>query len=388
LTVRLRPLTIAEEVAVSKTKNRTKKGPLQVPQDEGPSITTAVLGLLAFGLLLGFVPILVTQKAWIPALNFTKFGPIGDTIGGTTAPFIGFAAVFTTFIAFLLQYRANISQSQQFGAQSEYDRRDKFDQQLQNLILIHRENASQLTQNDRPGEKPLAFTLFEEFRAAYFVVSDLCGSQRLPQFNITASKISDMAFTYFLYGVQGDLNLAAAEIIESNESLEPFGKACQLALFEISKDYKPGSDLNIRQYTVEQNEFVRFPYKPFAGHLQLLGQYFRHLYLTIRFIDDFDSELLSDTDKYLRAKIVRASMSSHEQLLLYYNAFSRMGRAWRKPDLLRKYKLTRNIPLQLCDFGVHPHEAFGVTDPAKERLFEWDEIIDPEWPGPARESGA
>ena len=46
-------------------------------------------------------------------LDFTETGQIGDTIGGVMGPFIAMAGVFLTFVAFLMQVRANEIQREQ-----------------------------------------------------------------------------------------------------------------------------------------------------------------------------------------------------------------------------------------------------------------------------------
>lgn len=45
--------------------------------------------------------------------DFTNTGEIGDTIGGTMSPFVGIARVIMTFVAFMMQVRANEIQSEQ-----------------------------------------------------------------------------------------------------------------------------------------------------------------------------------------------------------------------------------------------------------------------------------
>ena len=39
--------------------------------------------------------------------DFTNTVQIGDTIGGTMSPFVGIAGVIMTFVAFMMQVRAN-----------------------------------------------------------------------------------------------------------------------------------------------------------------------------------------------------------------------------------------------------------------------------------------
>lgn len=49
------------------------------------------------------------------SVDFTATGEIGDTIGGTMSPLVGIAWVLMTFVAFLMQVRANEIQSDQLG---------------------------------------------------------------------------------------------------------------------------------------------------------------------------------------------------------------------------------------------------------------------------------
>ena len=59
-----------------------------------------------------FAPLIFTQSGCI---DFTATGEIGDTIGGTMSPFVGIAGVLMTFVAFMMQVRANEIQKEQLG---------------------------------------------------------------------------------------------------------------------------------------------------------------------------------------------------------------------------------------------------------------------------------
>lgn len=72
------------------------------------SIIIALL-LVVFGSL---APWLFTGTG-CERLDFTDTGQIGDTIGGAMGPFIAMAGVFLTFVAFLMQVRANEIQREQ-----------------------------------------------------------------------------------------------------------------------------------------------------------------------------------------------------------------------------------------------------------------------------------
>ena len=55
-------------------------------------------------------PWLLTQPG---SVDFTNTGEIGDTIGGTMSPFVRIAGVIMTFVAFMMQVRANEIQREQ-----------------------------------------------------------------------------------------------------------------------------------------------------------------------------------------------------------------------------------------------------------------------------------
>lgn len=66
--------------------------------------------LILFGC---FAPSLLTGSSQCEKFDFTQTGQIGDTIGGTMGPFVAIAGVLMTFIAFLMQVRANEIQREQ-----------------------------------------------------------------------------------------------------------------------------------------------------------------------------------------------------------------------------------------------------------------------------------
>ena len=61
-----------------------------------------------------FAPIIFTGNSSSERWNFLETGQIGDTIGGIMNPFVAMAGVFSTFLAFLVQVRANKIQRKQF----------------------------------------------------------------------------------------------------------------------------------------------------------------------------------------------------------------------------------------------------------------------------------
>lgn len=80
----------------------------------------------------------------------------------------------------------------------------------------------------------------------------------------------------------------------------------------------------------------------------ILDHYFRHFYTILRYIDQ--TEAFADSqgtshpskEKYQYAKILRATLSRYELVLLYYNGLSSLGNDNLKP-LLEKYSMLNNL---------------------------------------------
>ena len=115
-------------------------------------------------------------------------------------------------------------------------------------------------------------------------------------------------------------------------------------------------------------------YIPFSGHNSRLGHYFRHLYQTVKYVVEQDNEVIKD--KYGYIKIIRAQLSNYEQVLLYYNAISVFGKPWLDEGYLKDWRMIKNIPLYVANFGPLPKEKLGVTNNKGEKLFEVDEVVE------------
>lgn len=70
-------------------------------------------------------------------LDFTETGQIGDTIGGLMGPFIAMAGVFLTFVAFLMQVRANEIQREQLHKSFNMKQLEQKIESLHALQLLH-----------------------------------------------------------------------------------------------------------------------------------------------------------------------------------------------------------------------------------------------------------
>lgn len=101
-----------------------------------------ILILLLFGGIC-FLPHLLTSSSWFD-LDFTSTGPIGDTIGGIMGPFIAVAASILTFLAFWVQFKANMQYKSELNEQKIASEKDKIEARFFELLKFHRENVSEL----------------------------------------------------------------------------------------------------------------------------------------------------------------------------------------------------------------------------------------------------
>ena len=95
--------------------------------------------------------------------------------------------------------------------------------------------------------------------------------------------------------------------------------------------------------------------KYYGGHQFRLGHYYRHLYQTVKLINS--NPYLDYKEKYENNKFLRGQLSTYEQVLLFLNSLSSIGRIWelenkKNPEqeiglnyqLITKYNLIKNLP--------------------------------------------
>ena len=116
--------------------------------------------------------------------------------------------------------------------------------------------------------------------------------------------------------------------------------------------------------------------KYYGGHQFRLGHYFRNIYQAIKCIHE--DKILSHQEKYDYIKVLRAQLSTAEQVILFLNSASQLGRSWEfekktKPDtgvalkhqLITVYNMIQNVPdREIIDnieyVSFYPLVAYGV----------------------------
>ena len=228
---------------------------------------------LVIALLICCLPWLLAKHSWI---DFSTTGEIGDTIGGIMGPFIAIAAAGLTFIAFWVQYKANIQQRHDIAI-------ERFESNLFEMIHIQQEITNGL--------------LVEYFNETKQIREISKGRE---------------VFRRIYLDFQ-------------NKIVFPDGnKKCTLF---VALNNLPDLKTNLSKVEIMWN----------------LDHYFRHLYRIFKYIDDADSNVISDEKKYKYTGIVRATLSPYELIMLFYNGFSHP----KFKAMIEKYALLQNLRMEL-----------------------------------------
>lgn len=273
------------------------------------------------------------------------FGQFGDIVGGLVGSLISLVSVFLLFET-LSQQRIQFSDQQDNTTKALTTQREQFDQQqlksdlffkreqIENrffeLLKIHRENANAISIGEKQGRK-IFITLERELNYTFTYVRMANGECRT---YLSLNDMINVSYLCFFYGAVGDKSEKTIK-----NALKNYDSSFVKNLIGL---------LNKHQATVQNDG--EFLYKPFVGYQSRLSHYFRNLYQTIKYINQIDKSILDYTDKYSYVSTLRAQLTTHEQVLVFWNSLSDLGKAWEinRTDenlkLITKYNLTKNIP--------------------------------------------
>lgn len=272
-------------------------------------ILSAVLVFLSF-----FAPAVFTQFS--SAIYFEGKGEIGDVIGGIMSPFIALSGIGLTFLAFYIQYQANIQQRELFRKELDAN---QFENQFYEMLRLHKENVNDFEINvflDKSGEGKLikgrkVLPLFiHEIEFYYDIIKS---KDKTSDIKTTFNK----AYSLFFSGKE---NWSELEISKYgiDKILPTWSRYCQYEKFsDLAKDILPGKEI---KYSVDSYYF--------ENHSSQLSHYYRHLFQTVKYVVSQNEEFLSYENKRRYLRILRAQLSNEEQVLLFYNWYSNYGSQW------------------------------------------------------------
>ena len=322
----------------------------------GWKVKGLLIGALILILISFLVPFIFTRPSFKSDLDFSIPSQIGDTIGGLMNPFIALAGVLVTGIAFYIQYKANLLQRELFvqeqkenqkQIQGQIDNQNRqieiqqFESQFYEMLKLHRENVTEMKISGYDFEEVGKLKKVEKITEGRKVF-------------VTMKTEFECILALFVKDKKLDKELFHKCYKLFFSGLDEFEKAYDdeyliIGLLKKARkqhEYPESSKIRKNQ---ERKEFLPdvklyFNYKPFSGHASRLGHYFRHLYMTVKSVAN--SHIITDYEermKYLR--ILRAQLSNHEQILLFYNWLSEYGIDWEndKHSFLTEYCMIHNL---------------------------------------------
>lgn len=318
----------------------------------------------------------------------SQLGSLGSGFSGFVLPLVSIAAALLTFLAFYIQYKANLQIQGQFKIQ-------QFESQFYEMLRLHKENITEMkitgyevsttetmefengsSNNKIKITKAQIPKLTEGRKIFVTMVTELIACYELLEYfssiwdlDTKKKDLLQLAYQIFFFG-------ANSKAIKSENIPKAQIEQFKYALNDVRLNHKStGGIKNI--YTGKGGKQIKLyiKYSPFSGHESRLGHYYRHLYSTVRFVVENEG-ILFDYDqarKYL--KILRSQLSNDEVLMLYYNCIIGFGQDWVKKDFLTKYRMIHNLPTERVEYLKNPKIYFkdfiksieDIDDP----LFEW-----------------
>lgn len=352
----------------------------------------AVVGFLGMLFLYFEGPEFVQSRYFYEGDKGTR-GAIGDAFGGTAGPVIAWFAAILTFLAFYIQYLANKDQKDQFDKQAKDIVIERFENRFFELVRLHRENVDeQNIQNKIFGRKAFT-TYYFELRYIYFVLESM--HDKFPtNTRLNKEQLTNLAYLIFFYGIGHASNSVFSHILPQinsqqffKETVEKLEKQKKMYSDFMREKARYESEKKVKNTRLKDLEIVHngkkavfiLLYEPFTGHGTKIGHYYRHLFQTVKYVDSQKHEVFQHEDneiKYSYVKILRAQLSNFEQVILYYNSISILGKAWITDDFIKNYHLLTNLPLSFADFGIIPQEKFADIIKIENNFFDWEMLKD------------
>ncbi len=350
-------------------------------------------GLLAFGAL---ASIILIVRALCNGLNIggnldmAATGQIGDFIGGVVGTIISAAG-------FIFLYLTLNSQNAAIDYQKEAFEKEKIESRFFELLQLHRANVSELSfrhsengdelSSGRKVFKDIYYQLTYAIRLITYSIKDLENKDILISQSFIDGYsndgeiqrqliISNLAYSLVFFGIANESYEALNNFLLKDFKTVFVNRLIEFVSLIPNKESKYWKDWesfysnitfgsNIKGHfdgpPAEEDVHQVYNLKPlkdliaskkffkyFGGHQAKLGHYYRHMFITTKYID---SKALSFADKEEYIRILRAQLSNYEQFLLFFNSICAIGREWelnykatQYKWLITKFNLIRNVP--------------------------------------------
>lgn len=300
-------LTKEIELATSRIEEKTKDYDKTIDEitKNITKFTNWAWGLVTVGIILFFGSFLLY---YFDQDKLFKFNLIGDFLGGSVASIWSLAGLFFIYVAFLGQKQQLLNQQIEImysQLEVKYTR-----------LELNGQKEEMIKQNKTLSHQKFENTFFQLLNNHNNIVNAL--DLRNKDGVITTTS-RDCFKTFRKY-----IGIHAYKI----ENILPFQKNTFMNSLSLDK-------------TINS-------YETFYKHYQSdLGHYFQNLYNIIKFVDE---SKIDNKKRY--ANFVRAQLSSHELVLIFYNIISKYGKEKFKP-LVEKYSLLKNMDPKLVYNSQH-----------------------------------
>jgi hypothetical protein len=302
-------------------------------------------------------PAIFTSARWKDTFSQST-GNAGDTIGGLMNPFITMAGVIVTGLAFFMQYRANEQQKVFFiKGQAESKKQftqqiniQKFESQFYEMLKLHRDNINEMKISGYDFEEnPLKrYEKITEGRKVFITMQTELECI-LSIYRFISGPLDSEGFkkcyALFFFGLEKfQIDFPEEKLFIrnlKNARTQHRSPTASVATNQNRKKFTiPLEKGNVSINLVD----LAFNYKPFSGHSSRLGHYFRHLYITVKLIV-YNEIGMSYNEKMKYLKMLRAQLSNHEQILMFYNWLGEFGIDWENNEnkFFTEYKMIHNL---------------------------------------------
>lgn len=302
-------------------------------------------------------------------------GYMGDTLGGTTAPFIGLLSIFLLFYTFKEQRDFNQKQKEFNDRQTQLTHDEQFKTTFFMLLQEQRDILKSLrttcvTLKSSTTDKVHRNVQGQEFFAmAIFELRLLFKCMEMPTYQSgynqeEATKIKESIYNQLYIGFSLPQELKEENEDTINDGKQIIWQKYLFDKFDISEnEYK-------RYKTMALEERVEYVYSKFFCIYENCGYYFRHLYRLLKYIENSENEerLLHPEnadiikDKYLQyAEYIQSQMSTKEMLIVFYNCFL----FEKSRVIIVKYELLQNLTKQ--NLLMEEHQKYAEEFKMKDR---------------------
>lgn len=273
-------------------------------------VKVAVISFITAMLLLLFFPYFILNNIQLGQFKIVipEYDRLGTFISGVTAPFLSLAAFVLLYLTYKSQKEELSDSKKILNEQSETQQTQRFETTFFNLLNLHHSIVNSI-------DLKISVKHTNEWKGEHwFENEEKKGRDCFREFYSAFTKAYNQQKRYSTKW-DGTKHILESELVVVKESYNTF----------------------------------------FAQHQHDLGHYFRNLYHLVKFIDNSEMK-----NKQMYVSLVRAQLSSHELLLIFYNCASDFGQKFTQ--FMPAYHFFKNMPTDLLLESSHksfyPEKAY------------------------------